>query len=78
MIKAIILASTLLVACTVAPSTTVTPSTGVDQSTIGATLVPFGLHCEEDEVIAFDQNATPTVDGLPLGCVHVDTIRGEQ
>lgn len=47
---------------------------GIDQSTIGATLVPFGLHCAEDELIGFDPTGQPTIDGLPIGCVHVDTL----
>ncbi len=47
---------------------------GIDQSTIGATLVPFGLHCAEDELIAFDPSGQPTIEGLPIGCVHVDTF----
>jgi len=45
-----------------------------DQSTIGATLVPFGLHCAEDEIIGFDPNGQRTDGGLPLGCIHVDTF----
>ena len=39
-------------------------------STIGATTVPE-LHCEEDEVIAFD----PFVAGeRPITCVHIDNL----
>lgn len=38
-------------------------------SEIGGTPVPFGLDCEEDEVIYFTGPDT-------LGCVHVDSIGG--
>lgn len=36
-------------------------------STIGGTPVPFGLDCEEDEVIYFTGPDT-------LACVHVDSL----
>lgn len=38
-------------------------------ATIGGTIVPPGLHCQEDEVIAFH--------GVPddLACVHIDSFR---
>lgn len=42
-------------------------------SKIGGTTVPFGLTCEEDEVIGFDQT-TPVPHAL--GCVHIDTLSG--
>lgn len=38
-------------------------------SEIGGTPVPFGLDCQEDEVIYFTGPDT-------LGCVHVDSIGG--
>ena len=36
-----------------------------DQSTIGGTLVPYGLHCTEDSVISYVANDQ-------LGCVHLE------
>jgi hypothetical protein len=42
-----------------------------EPSTIGGTPVPAGLHCEEDEVIAFVQEGTPPYS---LGCVHPDDL----
>ena len=49
------------------------------QSTIGGTPVPDNLHCEEDEVIHFDENTwSEGADGRmshELGCVHIDSIR---
>lgn len=41
--------------------------------TVGANNVLLDLHCEEDEVIAFDQS-TPAPH--PLACVNIDVIRG--
>lgn len=43
-------------------------------ATIGGTEVPDNLHCEEDEVIAFDSTQEAP---YPLACIHIDTIRGE-
>lgn len=41
------------------------------ESTIGGTKVPI-LHCQEDEVIAFDSTQPAP---YPLDCIHIDTIR---
>lgn len=40
-------------------------------SSIGGTVVPH-LHCEEDEVIGFDQSGEDIP--APLVCVHVDAL----
>lgn len=42
-----------------------------EPATIGGTEVPAGLHCQEDEVIAFVQEG-PTP--YQLGCVHPDNL----
>lgn len=42
-------------------------------TTIGGNEVP-NLNCEEDEAITFVQGGTPPYD---LGCVNIDTIKGE-
>lgn len=38
---------------------------------IGGTDVPFGLVCQEDEVIAFDSTQPAP---YPLACVHIDNL----
>lgn len=40
-------------------------------SRIGGTDVPFGLVCQEDEVIAFDSTQPAP---YPLACVHIDNL----
>lgn len=44
-------------------------------STIAGTPVPFGLSCEEDEVIALLPSPYPLgVDYDAIGCVHIDAL----
>ena len=41
--------------------------------TIGTRTVPV-LHCQEDEVIGFDQSGE--IVPAPLMCIHIDDLRG--
>jgi hypothetical protein len=60
----------------VTPPTTIAPPPPV-VSTIGGAAVPYGLDCEEDEVIALLPSPyEPGIDYDEVGCVHIDTFSG--
>jgi hypothetical protein len=59
----------------VAPVVAPAPVAMPPVSTIGGVEVPYGLDCEEDEVIYLLPSPHPLgVDYDAIGCVHVDSL----
>jgi hypothetical protein len=59
-----------------APVAVVAPAPAMQPtSTIAGTPVPFGLSCEEDEVISLLPSPYPMgVEYDAIGCVHIDSL----